>query len=357
MATFACLRLAATAIVLALFTADALAVDVTKGSTNDKDKKGTDSHVSVERSVSRDSPNSSSPATAPSPPRDPGNRPAPGPTGGSRPAAMTPALNAPAMQPRFSGPSPAVQDNWRDRSDRDREDREREDREREDRQRREREEEQRAIYAGPNGYVNGTGTLIGTGAGLLRVEANGANWIVRPDVNAAKQLTGTAGPDFLRPGMVVKFQAAFDPNGNDKDKAIAPLTDLEIITPHAGETIGAVPAGAGAKQNAPQPAAARSFVVIGSIKSYKQKELTVSTGSRVFKAELDSAPQIKVRMSDFQFARAGDQVQLTGYAVRSGYIVASQILITMAAPLGDPLAEFGKEKTANRPVKLATGQK
>jgi hypothetical protein len=269
---------------------------------------------------------------------------------------MAPALNAPAMQPRFSGASPVVRDNWRDSSDRDREDREREDRERQDRQRREREEDQRAIYAGPNGYVNGTGRLIGTGPGLLRVEANGANWLVRPDVNATKELAGTAGPDFLRPGMVVKFQATFDPNSNDK--AIAPLTDLEIITPHAGETIGAFPAGSGAKQNAPQPATARSLVVIGSIKSYNRKELTVSAGNnRVFKADLDSVPNIKIRMSDFQFARMGDQVQLTGFAVRPGYIVASQILVTMAAPLGDPLAEFGKQKPADRPVKVAGGQK
>jgi hypothetical protein len=253
------------------------------------------------------------------------------------------------MQPRFSSPSPVFNDNWRDRSDRDREDREREDRER-----REREEDRRAMYAVPNpnaaGFVNATGTLVGVGNGVLRVAANGQTWQIRPDVGATTELTGTAGPDFLKPGLIVKFQAAFDPNGKDKDKSTAPLTALEIISSRPGETIGAVPVGTDAKQqNAAQPAAS-SLVVIGSIRSYRQKELVVSAGSHTFKADLDSLPQIKVRMSDFRFARAGDEVQVTGYAVRPGSIVASKIIVTMAAPLGDPLAEYGK-------LKLAAGQK
>jgi hypothetical protein len=197
--------------------------------------------------------------------------------------------------------------------------------------------------------VSGIGTLVGIAPGVLRVESNGAIWQVKPDPNVMFELDGTAGPDFLRPGLVVKFQAAFDPNGNEKDKAIAPLTDLEIITPHSGETIGVVPADSAVKLDAPQPAKARTLVVIGHVTSYKQKVLTVSAGNHVLRADLDSVPQIKVRVSDFRFARVGDQVQLTGYAVRRGLIVANQVLITMAAPLGDPLAEFGKQK----PVKLA----
>jgi hypothetical protein len=347
MVTFFYLRPVAAALIVVLFTAGASAADAAKGSTSDKDKKGSDSHGSVERTVTRDSSGSSSPERSAAPARDSSPSRATPALGGASPSAKAPASSASAMQPRFSGPSPVFNDNWRDRSDRDREDRERD-----DRQRREREDDRRAIYAGPNaaGFANATGTLVGVGNGVLRVAANGQTWQVRPDVGATTELTGTAGPDFLKPGLIVKFQAAFDPNGKDKDKATAPLTALEIISSRPGETIGAVPAATDAKQqNAAQPAAP-SFVVIGNVKSYRQKELVVSAGAHIFKADLDSLPQIKVRMSDFRFARAGDQVQLTGYAVRPGLIVASQIIVTMAAPLGDPLAEYGK-------VKLATGQK
>jgi hypothetical protein len=347
MVTFLDLRPVAAALIIVLFTAGGSAADAAKSSTSDKDKKGSDGHGTVERTVTRDSSSSNSPARSAAPTRDSSPSRVTPVLGGSSPSPKAPASSAPAMQPRFSGPSPVFNDNWRDRSDRDREDRDRE-----DRQRREREEDRRAMYAGPNtaGFVNATGTLVGVGNGGLRVAANGQTWQVRPDGGATTDLTGTAGPDFLKPGLIVKFQAAFDPNGNDKDKATTPLTSLEIISSRPGETIGAVPAGTDAKQQNTAQSATPSFVVIGSIKSYKQKELIVSAGTHIFKADLDSLPQIKVRMSDFRFARAGDQVQLVGYAVRPGLIVASQIIVTMAAPLGDPLAEYGK-------VKLAAGQK
>ena len=237
-------------------------------------------------------------------------------------------------------------DNWHDRGERDHADQDDRDRSR---------DEQSPVYAVPygNGFFSGTATIVGTSPNGLRVDANGSIWQVKPDVSATIELIGTAGPDFLRPGLVVKFQAAFDPSGNDKDKAIEPVTSLEIITPHPGETIGAVPAGDDARQNAAQPATARSLQVIGRITSYKQKQLTVSAGNRVLKAELDSAPQIKVRMANTQFARMGDQVELAGYCVRPGYAIANRILITLAAPLGDPLSEFGKQKRPDAPVKVA----
>jgi hypothetical protein len=343
MATFSYLRAVATAFVLALFAADALAVGVAKGPSGDrdKDKNGNDSRASVERSVS----SSNSSATSAAPTRDSSPSRTTLVLGGAGSSARTPAYTDPAMQSRFSGPSPAFHENRRDRWDNNCDDRGcRDDR-----------NDRSVIYACPygDGFVNGIGTLVGIGPGVLRVESNGAIWQVKPDLNVTFQLNGTAGPDFLRTGLVVKFEAAFDPSGNEKDKAIAPLTDLEIITPHPGETIGAVPAGSAAKQDANQPATARYLVVIGNITRYKQKELTVSAGNHVFRADLDSVPQIKVRTSDIRFARVGDQVQLTGYAVRRGLIVANQVLITMAAPLGDPLAEFDNQK----PIKLAAAKK
>jgi hypothetical protein len=351
MGTFSFVRSTAIAFVLALFTAGVLAAPVTTGpsSDHDKDKGRGDVSTRTERSVTKDSPSTSSQAKEASSPRDnTASRTALAPVGGARPSLSAPALAPQSAQPRLSVPSSAFRDGQHDRWNHDRDDHDRDDRDRRD--------DQPNVYTSPyaSGFVSATGSLVGTSAGVLRVEFNGTIWQVRPAFGATTELTGAAGPDFLRPGLVVKFQADFDPNGNDKDKAIAPLTALEIITPRPGETIGAVPADADAHHKAPQPATARSLAVIGQVRSFKQKELVVSAGNHVFKADVDFAPQIKVRMSDFRFARVGDQVQLTGYAERPGSIVASQVLITLAAPLGDPLSEFGKQKPS---VKLAAGQK
>ena len=175
---------------------------------------------------------------------------------------------------------------------------------------------------------------------------------------------GTAGPNFLRPGLVVKFQAPFDFNGNNNGKALVPLTTLEIITKHSGEMPGAIPAdatkvaAAGAKNNPPLPPTARTLVVIGQITRYKNKELTVMAGNRTLQADLDPAPTIKVHVSDPSFAHLGDQVDVDGYYLnKPGYAVANSILVTLAAPLGDPLSDFGKKKLAGKPApKLAAAR-
>jgi len=357
MDAYPCLRSVTAAIAVVVLAVNSMAADVAKGPAGDrdKDKKGSDSHGTVERSTTREPARSSAPAATPSPSRDSsGSRAASLPVPGSRPtvnnAPNASAFSTPSVQPRLSASSAISRDNWHDRGERDHADHDDRDRRR---------DEHGTVYGVPygNGYFSGTATILGTGPNGLRVDANGSIWQVKPDVNAAIELTGTAGPDFLRPGMVVRFEAAFDPDSNDKDKAIEPITALEIITPHPGEMIGAVPRGDDTRQiAAAQPATARSLEVIGRITSYKQKQLTVSTGKRVFKAELDSAPQIKVRMADYQFARTGDQVELAGYSVRPGYAIANRIAITLAAPLGDPLSEFGKQKPADRGAKPAAGQ-
>ena len=215
---------------------------------------------------------------------------------------------------------------------------------------------------------SGTGTFVGTNQNVMLVSAGDTVYQVRADNGAKIEVTGTAGPDFLKkPGLVVKFQAPFDLNGPTKNKAIGVLTSLEIITPHPGEGISAIPvvadaaggnvaanvAGNNAKPNAALPATVRSIIVIGKVSSYNKNQLTVSTDGHVFTAELDPAPAIKVRTFDLKLARPGDQVDLTGYFVRPGIVTANRVSVKLASPLGDPLSELVKQKPAATRAKPA----
>jgi hypothetical protein len=196
---------------------------------------------------------------------------------------------------------------------------------------------------------SGTGTISAVQAGVLVVNANGTVWQLKPAAGSKLEVAGIAGPDYLKPGLVVKFQAAFDSRAADKTKAVARITELEIITPHPGEMPGAAPAGAAAVKGAAIPGTARSLTVIGRVKSFKNNELTVDATNGVFKTDLDPATAIKVRVSDFSLVRAGDEIEATGFIANPGFAVANTMRVTMAHPLGNPLSEFGKRNPVVKP--------
>lgn len=206
------------------------------------------------------------------------------------------------------------------------------------------------LYANPNtNQFSGTGTISTVQSGVFIVNANGVVWQLKPAAGSKLEVAGIAGPDYLKPGLVVKFQAAFDSRAADKTKAVAPITELEIITPHAGEMPGAAPAGAAGAKGAAIPNSARLLTVIGRVKNFKNNELTVDATNGVFKTDLDPVTAIKVRVSDFSLIRAGDEIEATGFIANPGFAVANTMRVTMAHPLGNPLSEFAKRNPAAKP--------
>ncbi len=347
---------------IGLMTVTALAADISKGQASGKDKandKNLGNPSFTERSTTRST--TSDPPKTPSAlrttPVNPGVPASNG--GGSAPNNSQGMQSQQFSQAQAANRNGANFGSWRNPSDRDQWERNQWERDRWEREQEERDRwnarNDRLLNANfnnfnANRFVSGTGTFVGATQGLLQVSADGVVYQVRPEGGAKIEITGTAGPDFLKPGLVIKFQAALDPNGAVKNKAINPINSLEIITPRIGETLGAVPTGAdaaaNAKANPPVPATARTLAIIGRIVSYAKGELSVSADGRVFKADLDPAPVIKVRVSDFRYARAGDEVDLTGYFVRPGLFVANRVGVKLANPLGDPLADFVKQKPA-----------
>ena len=273
-------------------------------------------------------------------------------------------------QPQLFGNPAANSNAWRDNWDRDSDDRDRWERDQEDRYRWE-VENQRLANSNFNNVsrsFSGTGTFVGANQYGILVSAGATVYQVRADFGAKFEVTGTAGPDFLKkPGLVVKFQAPFDFNGATKNKAIKAigvLTSLEtIVAPNpedlmsenlvAAENDGGNAAGNIAKPNAALPATARTVTVVGKVKSYVNRELTVATDYHMFTVDLDPAPVIKVQATDIKFARPGDQVELSGYFVRPGIVTANRVSIKLAKPLGDPLSELVKQKPAANHAKPA----
>ena len=110
------------------------------------------------------------------------------------------------------------------------------------------------------------------------------------------EVTGTADPDFLKPGFWVKFNGDID----KKTKATAPVNELEIVDQRTAmvneksrrRTDGA-DAGEKKGKGAATGTAANSGPILGKITAFKNNELTLETSSGTVKADLGPNPSIK----------------------------------------------------------------
>ena len=192
---------------------------------------------------------------------------------------------------------------------------------------------------GPQQF-QGTATIVAIGErGLEVTDASGNNWRLAPEKNCVVEVTGTADPSFLKPDMLVRFTAQFDKKGN----ATAPVNELEIVSPQAAmssikqEIAGKKAVGASA-----------NGTVIGHIKTIKNNQLTVQTTNGTYSAELGPNPSIKVNVSDFRWAQAGDKVDAVGYYSQPGTAFAQQMRITLSSPLGEVSKKKPAAKTATK---------
>jgi hypothetical protein len=256
----------------------------------------------------------------------------------------------------------AAQQKWqrdeqwqRDKWEREQDERDRRDRDQDERDRRDaayRNAESNNANAPGNNYFSGTGVLVGVGKDQLQVKANGSLWHVVLDQFAEAEVDGIAGTDALRPGLVVKLRGKFASKGNNQLETVDPISALEIINPHAGETPGSMkPFGDDANPNAggnQQPKTTRSLTVVGTIVKYAKGQLTADLNGTLLKADLDPAAVIQVRGSDVGIARPRDQVDVAGYYLRPGYAVAQHITVTLSNPIGHPLAGFANHQAPGK---------
>ncbi len=201
---------------------------------------------------------------------------------------------------------------------------------------------------------------------------------------------GTAEPQFLVPGLMVRFSGAFDAAGRPS----GPIKELEIFTPTRKRRMtaefmqsqtagvypiqdgGAKPAEANSKKDgaalpkqpaskdkpgtkgkadektalAPAPAGSQNFRVVGKIAAAQGDTLRVAAGNLVIMVQLDPAVVITVAAGDTTFCMEGDKVEVTGLrnASQKEVVEAETVIVTGAKPLGTVEQEKSNRKPRSR---------
>lgn len=179
---------------------------------------------------------------------------------------------------------------------------------------------------------------------------SGQQWIVIVDPKATVHVIGTAEPDFLRPGMFIRFTAEIDKRGTVKEK----LRRLTIFTPSSKDPVGAWPetkGPAGSKQakgkprfgegSGSEPAAATAptsavYSIAGRITRCHKGGLTVRVGRNAVQVQLAEEPEIGVDFADYSVAKQGDRISVTKgkmFAGRIGLAQAQELTIKLSKPL------------------------
>jgi hypothetical protein len=182
----------------------------------------------------------------------------------------------------------------------------------------------------PTEDFEAVGTLEGIAPGMIRMTTNAnQNWTIKLQPPQTKvELSGTAGPEFLKSGMCVKFTGEVDKQGNVKEK----VAQLTVFTPSKDSSLGLSQAGAGASDDhfgagaAPaaggKPAAKASagiepgsYAIAAQINNIHGGKVIANAGNAIVKFELASDAKVDVKIADVSLARKGDKISVKGKMV------------------------------------------
>ena len=212
---------------------------------------------------------------------------------------------------------------------------------------------------GREARVSGTGTITKLAPGVLEVESSeGDKWIVAITPRAEVSVSGTASPEFLRPGMLVKLSGTF----NRKGEAVEPLKTLTVFTPRpqprqpqrpeepVNPELNAIAKGLfQSNEPAPPPKKERPMRPVrtkppeevdvstaGTLAGARGGKLQVRTPGGVLKFELTEDAEVSLDINDYSVARPGDRVNLEGWYYQGDKtkVVANRLRITLSEPLG-----------------------
>lgn len=218
--------------------------------------------------------------------------------------------------------------------------------------------------------IRSKGKIDAIRPGFLKVTAGGGEWVLKVDAKPENiSLQATAESDWLRPGMLVRFEANLDEQGTTQ----TPIEELTVFTPRKGHGLGVLRDDARGGQNQDQKASKRrrrkpktnkeptvsgkpsaeeqdgdsspsrpQFLVAGQVTKRTENQLFIVAGRERITATLDEEVKINVDMEgDYSLAQPGDEIDFTARAVqptgqRMGQAVARRIKITRVAPLKGP---------------------
>jgi hypothetical protein len=216
------------------------------------------------------------------------------------------------------------------------------------------------------------GTVEMTQGGMLKVVgtpgAPGETWIVAAEPGATIKVTGTAEVAYLKPRHYIRFSGMVEKKSIVKD----PVSKLTLYTPLASPMAGGPggpagkPAGGGLAELGGAAAKlaeteASPMTVAGQITMIKGNKVTMNVPgvSPKLQVELADNAAIEVDMGDLSAVRPGDTVEITGGTNYGAQILAKEMQVTLAQPLGAATAKkkpaAATSKPEGKPGKKAGG--
>lgn len=168
------------------------------------------------------------------------------------------------------------------------------------------------------------GKVVGVQRGIIQaVDEDNQEGLIKVDKDTRVYVTGEALPSVLRNGMFVRFTAAFD-----GATAKEPVKELEIFEPSDQVDVGVFP------EDPTDPNT--DVLVAGRLTAFKNGKLLVVAGRQRAQAELAEDAEITIKVSDYSLARPGDELRVKGQLFAPGKIIATQVDIMLAEPIGEP---------------------
>ncbi len=173
--------------------------------------------------------------------------------------------------------------------------------------------------------VEVSGKIVNVKRGLITaVDGDNQQGMIKIDPKDTKvYVTGTAMPSVLRSGMFIRFTGKFE-----NAVATEPVTELEIFEPSESVDIGVFPE---------DPTDPNSDVLVaGRVAAFKRGKLIMATGRQKVQADMAEDAELSLHVSDYSLASPGDDIRVLGKLFAPGKIIATQVDITLAEPLGEP---------------------
>jgi hypothetical protein len=211
--------------------------------------------------------------------------------------------------------------------------------------------------------IDGTIERVVPGMILAVNDKDQRQWAITPERTTKILVVGTATLDFLKPKMLVQFNAQVDEKGVVKDK----LGDLTIVTaatanqpaPPPTKSKGKTP-GKPDKKSDPPAAADTSGGKVGSIMGVHGHKLSVKAGGKLMQIELTEEAKINISVDIAAWAAKGDKIQAKGKSASNnpGICYAEEVTITLAEPLTSGKKKIVAPKTdADSTAKAASTKK
>ena len=190
---------------------------------------------------------------------------------------------------------------------------------------------------------------------VINLKCNGKAFVLHVDANYTRVLcTGSADRGYLKPGVMVRFEAELDKKWQAKE----PLEEIFVVTASDTAQPGIhwdEPAGDDEQPRAKKRAAHETYAVVGTIKAFKDGQLQIVADGKSVKAAVAKDAKIKVEIDDYTLAAPEDEITVKGRQAQAptdqlpGQLYGEEVSIELAKPL----ASTSKVAKSKKPAKAA----